>query len=416
MKSLTIKFMSVFIIATFLFSTVAMASEGYVNVYEETPDILGLGEVSQSVGNVLWGNLDLSDRVPNVVKTSDSVLNFKNHNTAKQAMVVTGFIIPKESKTGFSFQHDDGIKVFIKNQDGSELVTQQNWILTGETTMTFTQTLEMNKVYSIRIEYFDWGGTEVLKTDLPMNWFHDSVPVHTITYMDGDSEFASNTVAHGLTATDIAGPSKVGFQFAGWNLGDSSFDFSTPIISDLTLVATWTPITEDPKEEDPKDEEPVDEQPITSVPVTVVPQVVNYNLTVVTTEGGSVPGFEGTNIFSAGTNVNLSAVPEEGYRFIGWTGDVNNNVVVMNESKTVTANFELIIEDEIVAQSPDVAEEVTSVEQDNAVEVVTEVILDETTPEEAAVTLPETSGVAAPIFYAMGTAIVGFGLTLKKRK
>jgi hypothetical protein len=47
-----------------------------------------------------------------------------------------------------------------------------------------------------------------------------------------------------------------------------------------------------------------------------------YDLTMSSTAGGSVtaPG-EGTFTYIEGTEVNLVAEAEEGYRFVNWTGD-----------------------------------------------------------------------------------------------
>jgi len=79
--------------------------------------------------------------------------------------------------------------------------------------------------------------------------------------------------------------------------------------------------------------------------VTVVPQ---YNLTVSSTDGGSVtePG-EGTHTYAAGKVVKLKAVPNSGYEFDKWTGDVDTigdvkaaeTTITMNGNYTITANF-----------------------------------------------------------------------------
>jgi len=79
--------------------------------------------------------------------------------------------------------------------------------------------------------------------------------------------------------------------------------------------------------------------------VTVVPQ---YNLTVSSTDGGSVtePG-EGTHTYAAGKVVKLKAVPNSGYEFDEWTGDVDTiddvkaaeTTITMNGNYTITANF-----------------------------------------------------------------------------
>lgn len=78
-------------------------------------------------------------------------------------------------------------------------------------------------------------------------------------------------------------------------------------------------------------------------------QFVTHNLTISSTEGGSVavPG-EGTYSCLAGETIILAGDPDAGYRFVNWTGDVDT-VADVNARETsitirgnyaVTANFE----------------------------------------------------------------------------
>jgi len=74
-----------------------------------------------------------------------------------------------------------------------------------------------------------------------------------------------------------------------------------------------------------------------------------YSLTISSTDGGSVsePG-EGTFVRAANTTVDLIAVPDEGYQFVKWTGNVStiadvyaaSTTIAMNASYSITANFE----------------------------------------------------------------------------
>jgi hypothetical protein len=74
-----------------------------------------------------------------------------------------------------------------------------------------------------------------------------------------------------------------------------------------------------------------------------------YSLTISSTEGGSVaePG-EGTSIYAANTLVGLVAVPDQGYQFAKWTGNVSTiadvnaaeTTITMNDSYSITATFE----------------------------------------------------------------------------
>lgn len=78
-------------------------------------------------------------------------------------------------------------------------------------------------------------------------------------------------------------------------------------------------------------------------------ETIEYNLTISSTEGGSVttPG-ERTHTYEIGTVVNLVATPNAGYRFVEWTGDVDDiadvedatTTVTMNGDYSITAKFE----------------------------------------------------------------------------
>ena len=76
--------------------------------------------------------------------------------------------------------------------------------------------------------------------------------------------------------------------------------------------------------------------------------VRQYNLAISSTAGGSVvvPD-EGTFTYDEGTEVSLVAEPDEGYRFINWTGDVEEvadvqaatTTITLKRDSTITANF-----------------------------------------------------------------------------
>jgi hypothetical protein len=64
---------------------------------------------------------------------------------------------------------------------------------------------------------------------------------------------------------------------------------------------------------------------------------IEYDLTISSTEGGDVttPG-EGTFTYDEGKDVDLVAEAEEGYRFVNWTGDVDDIVNVVDATTTIT--------------------------------------------------------------------------------
>jgi hypothetical protein len=85
--------------------------------------------------------------------------------------------------------------------------------------------------------------------------------------------------------------------------------------------------------------------------IKVTQDVSSSDLTITSTDGGQVtePG-EGTFTYWAGQEVNLVAEAEEGYYFVNWTGDVGtignvngaSTIIIMNDNRYVTANFEQI--------------------------------------------------------------------------
>ena len=63
---------------------------------------------------------------------------------------------------------------------------------------------------------------------------------YTVTFDSvGGSSVESQTVAHGQTATEPTAPVKEGFIFDGWFVEGSKYDFSSPIMADMTLTAQW---------------------------------------------------------------------------------------------------------------------------------------------------------------------------------
>jgi uncharacterized repeat protein (TIGR02543 family) len=57
---------------------------------------------------------------------------------------------------------------------------------------------------------------------------------------NGGSAVDPQIVGHGNTAIEPAAPTKPGSLFVRWTLNGEAFDFTTPITSDIELVAEWT--------------------------------------------------------------------------------------------------------------------------------------------------------------------------------
>jgi len=83
-------------------------------------------------------------------------------------------------------------------------------------------------------------------------------------------------------------------------------------------------------------------------------EIPEYNLTISSTEGGSVttPG-EGTSTYDEGTVVSLSASPSTDYRFVNWTDNVSTVAHINAASTTITmnGNYEIIADFEAISHS-----------------------------------------------------------------
>jgi uncharacterized repeat protein (TIGR02543 family) len=69
-------------------------------------------------------------------------------------------------------------------------------------------------------------------------------------------------------------------------------------------------------------------------------------LNVTATAGGSIGKYPDAMVYALGEEVVLSAVPNKGYEFVGWSGGLSGNEtpvrVTMHCNRTITANFEPI--------------------------------------------------------------------------
>ena len=66
---------------------------------------------------------------------------------------------------------------------------------------------------------------------------------HTVSFnSDGGSTVDNITVNHGEKVTAPKAPTKDGYAFAGWYVGDTAYDFNTAVTADVVLTAKWDAI------------------------------------------------------------------------------------------------------------------------------------------------------------------------------
>ncbi|UTX51911.1 InlB B-repeat-containing protein [Leucobacter aridicollis] len=110
--------------------------------------------------------------------------------------------------------------------------------------------------WTLNGEPYDFATPVTADTTLLASWEPVGAKNHTVTF-DPDNGQASTTVtvADGKAVAKPADPVRDGYTFTGWTLNGAVYDFSSPVTTDLTLVAAWktavVPPTVDPNKPTP---------------------------------------------------------------------------------------------------------------------------------------------------------------------
>ena len=136
---------------------------------------------------------------------------------------------------------------------------------------------------------------------------------HTLLVSSGNGGSVSTTggtFASGTQVSITATPN-AGYSFSGWSNGSTVNPLTLTLNSNTTVTANFQVI------------------------------VNSYTLTVTAGEGGSVSTEGGE--YEEGTEVTVTATPDEGYEFISWSdGSTANPLTVnLNSNTSITANFQI---------------------------------------------------------------------------
>lgn len=109
----------------------------------------------------------------------------------------------------------------------------------------------------------------------------------------------------------------------------------------IIFTACLTVISCGTEEETPEPPSNIQTQQPVPEPEPTTPDPVQYTLTVTAGEGGTVSSGGGT--YDEGTLINLTAIPNDGYVFEGWSnGELNNEIsIAIANNNEITANFSL---------------------------------------------------------------------------
>ncbi len=209
------------------------------------------------------------------------------------------------------------LTVEVTGTTGTVSVSPEQTPYTHGTTVTLTATP------AVGYHFTGWSGSET-STDNPLMVTMDSTKTLTANFAINEYVLTLEAVkgsvtkspdqtsyTHGTTVT-LTATAGAGYHFAGWTSAVTSS--ANPLV--LTMDSTKTLVANFALNE--------------------------YALTVEATNG-SVKKSPDHVTYAHGTTATLTAAPEAGYHFTGWTGDVTTStnplVVTMDSTKTLTATF-----------------------------------------------------------------------------
>lgn len=91
----------------------------------------------------------------------------------------------------------------------------------------------------------DWNFLNTVESDMTLTaqWKRNEAKKYTVTFdTAGGTSVSPQTVKENSKASKPDNPTREGYEFKGWTLNGADYDFDTPVNTDITLTATWTPI------------------------------------------------------------------------------------------------------------------------------------------------------------------------------
>ena len=148
------------------------------------------------------------------------------------------------------------------------------------------------------------------------------ITTYTVTFdSNGGSEVATQTIEENKLSMEPTNPTRSGYTFNGWYLGDEKFDFTTKVTENITLTAKWT-----------KDEEKTSS---TSDKETVTKYTVKFNY-------GYSNKVTSKSVEKGKTVSKPSNPTRSGYTFLGWyyNGAKFDFSTKITKNITLTAKWE----------------------------------------------------------------------------
>ena len=97
------------------------------------------------------------------------------------------------------------------------------------------------KGWTLNGNSYDFGSKVTKDITLVAKWEEVIVKKYTVSFdSNGGSVISDKTVDEGSKVSKPNDPTRNGYNFAGWTLNGSSYDFSSSVTGNITLIANWT--------------------------------------------------------------------------------------------------------------------------------------------------------------------------------
>ena len=130
------------------------------------------------------------------------------------------------------------------NTDGGSAVQSQTVVYNGKATRPVSNPEKVGytfKGWYVGETEFKFDETDITENiTITAKWV---IKTYTVSFNSNDGSTVDNiTVNHGEKVTAPKAPTKDGYLFAGWYLGETAYDFNGVVTADVELTAEWTPI------------------------------------------------------------------------------------------------------------------------------------------------------------------------------
>lgn len=219
-----------------------------VSVNAESCPTDQLEEINSILDGTKEGNLEdfkCIKYVPTNIGTFEVNINLNNKDykvdlEVKDLTGPTLILKPLEITAGDTYTVNDFVESCTDNYDDSCYIDYYyNSYEENENGLDYS-TITTEGSYTIKIKAVDSNENSSLPLETTLTVKPKAPNKYLVTFdSNGGTNINGEYVEEGLVVNKPTNPTRNGYTFKAWTLNGQNYDFSTPITSDITLVAEW---------------------------------------------------------------------------------------------------------------------------------------------------------------------------------